>query len=130
MLCPCIRSQDEKFDKVKGPSIDELVSRESVDKLSYMGWTVDQGKDPEKVGYIVTVPSNCRSVSRAVPTVCVSSAQDAVVSIEETLASGEAIDDRQESLRKYRETWESTEEVLGAEHIKRFEVCMFHYLRM
>ena len=43
-------SQDEKFDKVKGPSIDELVSRESVDRLSYMGWTVDQGKDPEKVG--------------------------------------------------------------------------------
>ena len=47
--------QDEKFDKVRGPSIDELVSQESVDKLSYMGWTVDQGKDPEKVSYIVTV---------------------------------------------------------------------------
>ena len=93
-----------------------------------MGWTVDQGKDPEKVSYIVTVHSSCRSVSITIPTVCVCSAQDAMVSIEETLASGEAIDDRQESLRKYRETWESTEEVLGAEHIKRFEVCMSHYL--
>ena len=77
MYVPFFRlsSQDEKFDKVKGPSIDELVSRESVDKLSYMGWTVDQGKDPEKVSYIVTACSSSRLVSPclAVTTVCMCS---------------------------------------------------------
>ena len=40
--------QDEKFDS-SGPSISELVSKENVDKLSYMGWLVDQAADPKKV---------------------------------------------------------------------------------
>ena len=43
-------SQDEKFDPDKGPSVEQLVIQESVDKLDYMGWQVDQGADPEKVG--------------------------------------------------------------------------------
>ena len=42
-------SQDEKFDPDKGPSVKQLVIQESVDKLDYMGWQVDQGADPEKV---------------------------------------------------------------------------------
>ena len=45
-----------------------------------------------------------------------------MVKIEETLVSGEAIADPQESLQRCHETWEATEEVLGVEHIKRFEV--------
>ena len=32
-----------------GPSIDELVGKENVDKLDYMGWLIDQGADPKKV---------------------------------------------------------------------------------
>ena len=43
------REKDEKFDSSKGPSIAELVAKEGVDKLSYMGWTIDQGSNPEKV---------------------------------------------------------------------------------
>ena len=41
--------QDEKFDLDKGPSVEQLVIQESVDKLDYMGWQIDQGADPEKV---------------------------------------------------------------------------------
>lgn len=41
--------QDEKFDASKGPSIDDLVSKENIDKLKYMGWEIDQGADPVKV---------------------------------------------------------------------------------
>ncbi len=33
----------------KGPSIEELVAEEVVDKLLYVGWMVDQGKDPKQV---------------------------------------------------------------------------------
>ena len=33
----------------KGPSIDELVSKETVDKLDYLGWEIDQGADPVQV---------------------------------------------------------------------------------
>ena len=40
--------QGEKFD-VTGPSIAELVGKENVDKLDYMGWLIDQGADPKKV---------------------------------------------------------------------------------
>ena len=40
--------QDEKFDS-SGPSISELVGKENVDKLDYMGWLIDQGADPKKV---------------------------------------------------------------------------------
>lgn len=43
------REKDEKFDSSHGPSIMQLVEKEGVDKLSYMGWTIDQGRDPEKV---------------------------------------------------------------------------------
>ena len=68
--------------------------------------------------------TGCGSCKPCHHSVC--STQDAVVSIEETLVTGEAIDDRRESLRKYRETWEATEEVLGAEHVKRFEVGLDH----
>ena len=48
MICT---HQDEKFDKQKGPSIEELVAKEKVDKLSYVGWMVDQGADPKKVSH-------------------------------------------------------------------------------
>ena len=41
--------QDEKFDTQKGPSIEELVAKEGVDKLDYMGWAVDEGADPKQV---------------------------------------------------------------------------------
>ena len=46
-----INIQGEKFDKDQGPSIEELVAKETVDKLTYMGWTEDQGADPEKVDF-------------------------------------------------------------------------------
>ena len=46
-MCLCV-SQDEKFD-LSGPSISELVGKENVDKLDYMGWLIDQGADPKKV---------------------------------------------------------------------------------
>ena len=42
-------SQGEKFDTQKGPSIEKLVAKEGVDKLGYMGWMVDQGRDPRQV---------------------------------------------------------------------------------
>ena len=42
--------QGEKFDVQKGPSIEELVAEEAVDKLVYVGWMVDQGRDPKQVG--------------------------------------------------------------------------------
>lgn len=42
-------AQDEKFDAKKGPSIEELVAKEGVDKLDYVGWMVDQGADPKQV---------------------------------------------------------------------------------
>ena len=41
--------QDEKFDQQKGPSISDLVAKETVDKLTYMGWELDQAADPQKV---------------------------------------------------------------------------------
>ena len=41
--------QDEKFDPSKGPSISDLVAKETVDKLTYMGWELDQAADPIKV---------------------------------------------------------------------------------
>ena len=44
----CLTVQDEKFD-LTGPSIDELVEKENVDKLDYVGWLIDQGTDPKKV---------------------------------------------------------------------------------
>ena len=47
--------QDEKFDS-SGPSISELVGKENVDKLEYMGWLVDQGADPQKVLWTITHP--------------------------------------------------------------------------
>ena len=31
------------------PSVEDLLSKEVVDKLGYMGWQVDQGADPVKV---------------------------------------------------------------------------------
>ena len=36
------------FRRRKGPGIDELVAKETVDKLSYMGWELDQSADPVK----------------------------------------------------------------------------------
>ena len=50
--------QDEKFDTQQGPSIDQLVAKETTDKLTYMGWEVDQGTDPVKVGVAVYVSSS------------------------------------------------------------------------
>ena len=44
----CSPLQDEKFD-LSGPSIDELVGKENVDNLDYMGWLIDQGVDPKQV---------------------------------------------------------------------------------
>ena len=41
--------QDEVFDRRKGPGISDLVAKETVDKLSYMGWELDQSADPVKV---------------------------------------------------------------------------------
>ena len=41
--------QDEKFDAANGPSISDLVAKETVDKLTYMGWELDQGANPVKV---------------------------------------------------------------------------------
>jgi len=41
--------QDEKFDQSKGPSMAELVDKENVDTLQYMGWEIDQSKDLSKV---------------------------------------------------------------------------------
>ena len=52
-----VNLQDERFDKDHGPSIEELVAKEMVDKLTYMGWTEDQGADPEKVNY--NLPVTC-----------------------------------------------------------------------
>ena len=46
-MCTCY--QDEKFDQSKGPSITELVDKENVDMLQYMGWEIDQSKDLVKV---------------------------------------------------------------------------------
>ncbi|XP_064404134.1 protein mono-ADP-ribosyltransferase PARP4-like isoform X3 [Halichondria panicea] len=89
------REKDEKFDSSHGPSIMQLVEKEGVDKLSYMGWTIDQGRDPEK---------------------------EAMLSIDECLSRGEALMDDQLSLQAYKETWTTTEEVLGAEHTKRFQL--------
>ncbi len=43
------REKGEKFDSSNGPSIAELVGKEGVDQLSYMGWAIDQGSNPEKV---------------------------------------------------------------------------------
>ena len=37
------------MDPSKGPSIQELVDKEGVDKLGYMGWQLDQGANPVKV---------------------------------------------------------------------------------
>ncbi|XP_065907785.1 protein mono-ADP-ribosyltransferase PARP4-like isoform X2 [Dysidea avara] len=42
------REKDEKFDQSKGPSIAELVDKENVDTLQYMGWEIDQSKDLSK----------------------------------------------------------------------------------
>ncbi|XP_065907786.1 protein mono-ADP-ribosyltransferase PARP4-like [Dysidea avara] len=42
------REKDEKFDQSKGPSIAELVDKENVDTLQYMGWEIDQSKDLPK----------------------------------------------------------------------------------
>lgn len=47
--------QDEKFDPLRGPSISDLVAKETVDKLTYMGWELDQASDPKKVLYHLTV---------------------------------------------------------------------------
>ena len=44
--------QDEKFDQSKGPSIAELVDKENVDTLQYMGWEIDQSKDLPKVSCV------------------------------------------------------------------------------
>ena len=41
--------QDETFDQHAGPSIEELVGKEQVDKLHYMGWMLDQAADPKQV---------------------------------------------------------------------------------
>ena len=43
--------QGETFDKDTGPSIEELVGKEGVDKLDYMGWTLDQGANPMQVRF-------------------------------------------------------------------------------
>ncbi len=45
-----------------------------------------------------------------------------MLSIDECLSRGEALMDDQLSLQAYKETWTTTEEVLGAEHTKRFQV--------
>ncbi|XP_065907778.1 protein mono-ADP-ribosyltransferase PARP4-like isoform X3 [Dysidea avara] len=42
------REKDEKFEQSKGPSIAELVDKENVDTLQYIGWEVDQSKDLSK----------------------------------------------------------------------------------
>ena len=47
--------QDEKFDPLRGPSISDLVAKETVDKLTYMGWELDQAADPKKVLYHLTL---------------------------------------------------------------------------
>ena len=47
--------QDETFDKLRGPSISDLVAKEMVDKLTYMGWELDQAADPEKVFTMYTM---------------------------------------------------------------------------
>ena len=42
--------QGEKFDEQKGPSIEELITDDDVDCLTYMGWQVDQmARDPREV---------------------------------------------------------------------------------
>ena len=41
----------EKFDQHTGPSIEDLVGKEQVDKLEYMDWMVDQASDPKQVNY-------------------------------------------------------------------------------
>ena len=42
--------QGEKFDEQKGPSIEELITDDDVDCLTYMGWQVDQmAHDPREV---------------------------------------------------------------------------------
>ena len=46
-MCTCY--QDEKFDQSKGPSITELVEKEDIDILQYVGWDIDQSKDIVKV---------------------------------------------------------------------------------
>ena len=42
--------QDEVFDQRNGPAISDLVAKETVDKLAYMGWDLDESADPVKVG--------------------------------------------------------------------------------
>lgn len=43
-------AQGETFDEQKGPSIEELISEDDVDCLTYMGWQVDQTiRDPREV---------------------------------------------------------------------------------
>ncbi len=37
------------MEQDSGPSMEELVDKERVDKLDYMGWSLDQGADPKKV---------------------------------------------------------------------------------
>ena len=34
---------------MNGPSISDLVAKETVDKLTYMGWELDQAANPVKV---------------------------------------------------------------------------------
>ena len=41
--------QGERFDRSRGPSISDLVAKEAVDKLTYMGWELDQAANPQKV---------------------------------------------------------------------------------
>jgi poly [ADP-ribose] polymerase len=42
------REKDEVFDQRNGPAISDLVAKETVDKLAYMGWDLDESADPVK----------------------------------------------------------------------------------
>ena len=51
-------TQDEVFDQKSGPAVSDLVAKETVDKLAYMGWDFDESADPVKVwvhNYLVII---------------------------------------------------------------------------
>ena len=56
-LCsvPCV--QDEKYDKSAGPSIEDLVAKETVDILGYMGWQQKSYVKVEMVSSHFSIPS-------------------------------------------------------------------------
>jgi poly [ADP-ribose] polymerase len=89
------REKDEKFDATKGPSIEELVGKEGVDKLAYMTWEIDEGADPVK---------------------------DAAEAIDKAIMSMVGVVDSTKLEKTFKEVWDSTDKILKPHHMARLKL--------